>query len=336
MSQKVVRSFILKKHLLIIIFLLSSLLFSIKNDNTVLIIGSYHPELAWVDQCEEGIESSIDSNIQVVKFYMDTKRIPESSFNQKVIEALRLIEEVKPDLIMLGDDNALKLIGPELAGKEIPVVFFGINTNPRHYFENLVLPSNFTGVLEHFVVIPWIGHLKKIMPDAEKALVMFDHSSTTEAIIHTSFYDSNVINIAGLEIEYNILPDWNNWKQCVQNCSEFDMIILPTFHAVKDKDKAIDYNEVIRWTSRNTKIPLFTFQDYAVRDDGCTGAFVLHGVSHGKVAGEMVQMILIDKKPPGKIVPVPDTSGKFFFNKKQLKRFSIALPEYIKNDAIFK
>jgi hypothetical protein len=128
----------------------------------VLIIESYHPALAWTAQCEEGIRQALGGGFDVRSFFMDTKRIPESEFALSAGRAFEAIQRIEPDLVMLGDDNALSMLGPRVAQMDIPIVYFGINNNPRNYFTQL--PRNMAGVLERTPVTPWLRHLAEIMP----------------------------------------------------------------------------------------------------------------------------------------------------------------------------
>ena len=302
----------------------------------IVIIHSYHSELNWVNQCEKGIMSVIGDKHNVSSFYMDTKRIKKNRFRAKADSIWKNTIAISPDLIMIGDDIALKLLGERLSEIEIPVVFFGINNNPRNYFENYKIPSNITGVLESLPIFPWIRYLKKILPDAENALVLMDSSPTTEAIINTSFRDENEISFEKVTVEYQIAEDWNNWKGIIDSSEKYDFILLPTFHNVKDGDLHIEHEKLLKWTSANSKKPVFTHQDYAVGDGYTVGAYVVFGETHGARAGLIALSILEDKKRPSELSPVLDNEGKFFFNEKQLRRFNISLPEGILQRSIFK
>ena len=105
--------------------------------------------------------------------------------------AFELYSEINPVLVMIGDDNALRLLGPKLSKTRTPVVFFGINNNPRYYFDNNQLPKNMKGVLERTPIGPWLRYLHKIIPDAKKALILMDASPTSEAIAGVFFQGRN-------------------------------------------------------------------------------------------------------------------------------------------------
>jgi ABC-type uncharacterized transport system substrate-binding protein len=261
----------------------------------VLIIESYHPVLAWTDQCEQGIADVLGKEFSISSFYMDTKRIKEDEFQDRAEKAWKIFKERKPDLVMIGDDNALMLLGTKLAETKTPVVYFGINDNPRRYFKEV--PENITGVLERTPVIPWARHIKQIIPWAEKALVLMDDSLTSEAIRDIVFSDKKKMTLSGITLEYQFAGKIDEWERIVKNAKKYDFILMPTFHAVKDrKGKAVSVEDVVAWTSANSPVPVFSNQDYTVGDNGVIGAFVIFGKHHGKLAGEMALEILKNKK----------------------------------------
>lgn len=327
----------MKKQLLIlgILGLLIVSTDAIAKQSKILIVASYHPSLGWTDQCEKGIRSVIGDKYQIHTFYMDTKRLPQSEFQTRTDAAWNIFKDVKPDLVMIGDDNGLKFLGPKYAKTKTPVVYFGINNNPRNYFDKL--PDNITGVLERLPIIPLIRHLKKIMPDSKKALLLVDKSPTANAIINMTFQKNQSIRAAGINTEYKIASNWNDWNNIVKNSKKYDMIILTSFHTLKDESGThISIEDAVEWTSSNSPVPVFSNHEYAVGPKGAVGSFSIYGEAHGKLAGEIALEILKGKVIPKNIKPKTDREGKFYFSKNQLQRFNLKLPEEIKKQTIFK
>jgi len=299
-----------------------------EKSHLVLIIESYHPSLDWTRLCEEGIRQTLGENYRLKTFYMDTKRIPENEFGKRAQEAWDVYEQIQPDLVMLGDDNALRLLGQHLAATRTPVVFFGINNNPRNYFHDM--PPNITGLLERTPLIPWLRYLHEVMPRAQRALVLMDSSISTASIINVTFQDRAAISVSGMLVEYRIVTDWAQWKNIVRNPEGNDLIVSPTFHAVKDeKGVNVPIPELIQWTSANSPVPIFTNQDYTVYDEGAAGAYTLDALSHGRQAAEMVLAILDEGRQASTLKINTDKNGTYVFNKQQLERFGISLPEHI-------
>jgi len=298
----------------------------------ILIIESYHPVLEWTSLCEQGIRETLGKQYDIHTFYMDTKRIPETEFGSRADAAWDTYQKLQPELVMLGDDNALRLLGRRFAQSKTPVVFFGINNNPRNYFDTL--PPNITGVLERTPLIPWLRYLRDIFPQARKALILMDSSMTSDSIINVTFQKRTEISISGMLVEYRIIPGWNEWMTAVTRQKGFDMIIMPTFHNVRmENGDSVDIHTLIEWTSANSSVPVFTNQDYTVSSRGAAGAYTLNAKAHGAQAAEMVSAILGEGVAPSTMIFQKDNEGLFIFNQQQLKRFGISLPPQIMEKA---
>lgn len=134
-----------KKIAMIIGVLLSFNLFA-KQGKSILLIDSYHKEYEWCKSYRIGLYQGLkDTEVNFTHFEMDTKRLPSSMYQKKAAFAFETYKRVKPDLVILGDDNALKYVGKMLLNTITPVVFLGINNNPRAY---IPMGQNITGVLE--------------------------------------------------------------------------------------------------------------------------------------------------------------------------------------------
>ena len=126
-----------------------------KPSEKVLLIFSYHPDYVWVIEETRGAEGVLrDKGVQIEKFYLDTKRKTTPEWKKKVSEdAVRKIEQFKPDLVIVFDDNACELVAKKYIGKSLPFVFCGMNGEPQAYgfpAENII------GVIER-------EHLKQTM-----------------------------------------------------------------------------------------------------------------------------------------------------------------------------
>jgi ABC-type uncharacterized transport system substrate-binding protein len=300
----------------------------------ILVIHSYEQELAWTKQCNRGITSVLGDEYSLEYVYLDTKSIPQTLFQGKVDMAMDAFHRFKPDLVMLGDDNALRLLGPQIADTGIPVVYFGINNNPRKYFTTL--PGNVTGVMERIPLFPWVRYLLEIVPNAKKVLVLADDSATAEAIIGSTFAGRREIVLGDCTVEYTSTASWPRWQRAVLESAPYGFIIMPIYHALKDDSGAhIPYDKVVTWTSANSPIPVFSNQDYAVADDGVVGSYVLFGEEHGRIVGRMTRDILAGKdiatlRAPG------EQQGVFYFNRRQLKRHGLTLPPGILEKTVFR
>ncbi|WP_020406793.1 ABC transporter substrate-binding protein [Hahella ganghwensis] len=302
----------------------------------VLLVSSYHQEFPWTYQCEVGIRESVSAIANVETFYMDTKRLPDNEFQTRADLAWKKIEESNADLILLGDDNALRFLGPRLARKDTPVVFLGINHNPRVYFSDGLLPPNMTGVLERTPIFGTIRFISKIMPEAKRVLVITGDSQTSRAELKNTLLDQKTLATTGIVADVKVASNWADWLRTLHSAHEtYDAIIPIAYFNIKDEHgKYLSAEEAITGMSETSQIPIFANQDYTVSDAGAMGALVIHGQTHGKRAGAIALKILEGTSPLA-IAPEIDQSGVFYFNRKQLQRFDISLPEQIEKKVIF-
>lgn len=301
----------------------------------VLIISSYHPSYEWAFECEKGIQKELDGLTELEYYHMDTKRIPEKEFATRADSAWTMYLNEHPDLVMIGDDNALRLVGPRLGSTQTPVVYYGINDNPRVYFDKM--PANMTGIMERTPILPFLRYIRSIIPTTRSALVLMDQSQTSNSYVDIVFNNQKDIDAAGIHVTYKIAEDWDMWKQSVLTvAASYDILVASSYHAVKRKDGShVNLHKVIEWTSANSPLPVFTNQEYSVYDTGAVGAFVTDGESHGSQAAAIALKIIKEGKRPADIPPETDRSETLYFNLKQLQRFKLTLPEDIKQIARF-
>ncbi|WP_150117681.1 ABC transporter substrate-binding protein [Microvirga vignae] len=114
----------------------------------VLHIDSYHAGNEWNDRIVAALRETLTGkDIELRVFHMDTKRRPsDSDIRASALEAKRIIDEFKPDVITTSDDPAAQhLVQPYMRDSSIPVVFCGLNWDASTYG----LPfRNTTGMVE--------------------------------------------------------------------------------------------------------------------------------------------------------------------------------------------
>lgn len=300
----------------------------------ILVIHSYHHEMHWVKQYTQGLRSVLGNEYVMENIYLDSKRTEEIAYEAKSKEILQRLHSINPSLVILCDDNALRLLGDPISKTGTNVVYLGINNNPRNYFTKI--PPNVTGVIERVPLFPWARHIKEIIPQAQKMLVLMDDSTTSKGVVNVSFRGRKDITFSNTHVTYAHAHNWQEWQHAIQDGGAFDLIIMPVYHSLLDSDgRHIEVDEVINWSSRNSPVPIFATQDYAVSDTGAVGAYVIPGIAHGRRAGIIAKDILEGKN----IYDLPihdDFQGEFYFNKKQLERFGLTLPSAILTQTKFK
>lgn len=222
----------------------------------IVYINSYHHGHPSSDEIMEGFMQHIPSDsFEVYSWYMDTKRNPSKPFIQK--EASLLLDSIlniKPDLLVVSDDNAVKyIIQPNLQKLSMPIIFCGVNWTDKDYN----LPSNqVTGIIEILPVANAVQVLKSYYPLAKKLLVLNENTTTSrkeEQILDTLFQGF------GLSATFKLVDNFQEWKTEFGNGNtEFDIIYISTHAAIKGWNK----NEAKEFISTNIKVPVFTCEDF--------------------------------------------------------------------------
>jgi ABC-type uncharacterized transport system substrate-binding protein len=301
---------------------------------TILVIESYHAEFPWDAGYKEALQATLGKTYQLEFFQMDTKRLPKAQHAAMADKAWRRFLALRPALVVLGDDAALKFLAQRLGTTSVPVVYLGINNNPRKYFDAAVV-KNITGVLERPALKRNIVFVRDILPKAKRALVLFDTDATSQVVLNETFDGKHRQWINGVSVELKLVDRWEQWRTEVLDARKnYDVIFIGLYQALHDANgKSVNTSdEVLRWTSDNAPVPVFCFWDFSVGADKAIGGLVLHGKEQGRAAADMALKILSGTAPET-IYPVTADRGRFLFSKKQLRRFHITLPAQIAAEA---
>lgn len=102
----------------------------------VLWVESYHEGFVWTDGVARGVEKVLaGSGVELRVVHMDTKRhATEFHAEDAALEALRIVREFDPHVVMASEDNAQRyFVIPYLKGGDVPVVASGINWDATEY-----------------------------------------------------------------------------------------------------------------------------------------------------------------------------------------------------------
>ena len=323
----------MKQQLLILTLLVLTFSFGAKN---VLVIESYNAAYEWDADYLSGLKSTLGTAYNVTNFEMDTKRIPPSEFQNMADKAWKLVETSKPDYIVIGDDNALKYLAPKITNNTPPVIFLGINGSLNNY--GVVGKKNVTGILERPLFQSSIMGMTSILPNLKgKALILFDDGTTSKEAVNSIFNNNRTLQIAGLTVSYKQIGNIDTWKETINNADKagYDFIIIGLYQTIKDSNnKHVNADDVLAWTSINSKVPLFGFWLFSVGKGKTIGGLVLEGVSQGNDVAEMIKKIDAGMSPAD-IRPLAGKKGHLLFSKSELSRWKFSLPENMAKSAIY-
>jgi ABC-type uncharacterized transport system substrate-binding protein len=250
----------------------------------ILYVNSYHPGYPSSDEITEGIKAAVShKNVDLEIVYMDTKKNQEEAFiREKAREIFNIIDESKPDVLIVSDDNAVAwLVVPYLASYPVPVVFCGVNWTAEPYG----LPAgHITGMLEILPVEEGIIILKAQGLSIASMTILSENSpSEKKNITHIS----RILENAGIEVNYLLASDFNEWKNhFLEANGQADAIYMPTNGAIRDWDHA----EAIRFIRESARVPLMTCDEFMM-------PYVMIGVTkvqyeQGEWAGKTALRIL--------------------------------------------
>ncbi|USD66480.1 hypothetical protein [Vibrio sp. SCSIO 43136] len=310
------------------------LITSFAEAKTVSFIHSYHQEYLWVKEYRQGFFDYLAEGITVDEFEMDTKR--RHSLEDLKVAQLSAIEYLKnssSDLVILSDDNALNYLGRYVQANNIPLLFSGINANPRDYVDVNSLTS---GVLERPLLRRSVSLIRKFAPSLKKVKVLMDDSPSSQAILSTSFGGRASQKIAGVVIDGVMLPSFEAWKSEVNTASTegYDAILLLVYSRLDGEDGsgAVPVKDVDTWTSKHAGLPVFGTWEFSVGKGRTIGGFCLSGYEQGKALALQANRYFSSGKMPTIVTP---EKGKFVFSRTELERWQIELPASIQNIAVY-
>lgn len=293
---------------------------------SVMIINSYHADYPWVLNHNTALCNNLPADVDVSVHYLDVKRLPVEVALERAKRLKQVAAKTRPDVVVLTDDFALRELGPFMASEGLPVVFLGINNNPRYYLGDML---NATGVLERPLLKRSIVYIKDLLGGKlNTILVLFDDSVTSRATLDFVFRGKTTNTFAKTVSDLELIKTFEQWKKVVLAAGKYDALITGLYHTlVDDKGNHVSAESVIRWTSANSPVPVFAFWDFSVGKGKALGGFVLAGYPQGWEAAELVKKVLAGT-PAESLQPRMTTTGRFLFSWHELERWGIELPEY--------
>lgn len=365
MMSKIIISFffpviqICSASLYTVIFLLGSVLVShpVVADNhaekyKIMIVSSYHREYLWSQSTHNGVMAAmlkygyLDNKQQINKFteqdkiessrvilrktWMDSKRF--SDIDGIANATLRIMDELaefKPDLVMLGDDNATNYIGNQLLNTVTPVVFWGVNGLPIKYdmIDSMDRPGhNITGVWQAGYHQEGLELLKKLLPETKTFAILACNSVTAR---------SNIKQIHALQkrgklplklvetVSTNHFEEFKKQAKLLE--SKVDAFFVLNHDTLKDeKGEHLDMLEVGRWYLENIRKPEVSHEDQFVRE-GMLLTANDSGYNQGYAAFEMAYDILEQGLSPGLMRTKTPLRGPFMVNRDRARKLGITI-----------
>lgn len=316
----------------------------------IFVVSSYHREYLWSQETNKGLcaalvelkyltqkqadeytrKDYVEGDKAVVKkTWMDTKR--KSSQADIAKTTARILPEIsafKPDIILLGDDNAANYIGSQYIDTPTPVVFWGINGTPLKYnlLNSVEKPGhNVTGIYQSGYMKEAIFYLQKLVPDAKTIAILADDSETGRARakeLRNLAADGKLAMQIVETVVTNSLSEWKTKALALKD--KVDAFYIANHNTIKDdQGRAVDQLEIGAWYLRNIKKP-----DCADEKQFTTEGILLvvddSGFKQGYEAIKTAHEILAGKKP-GDIPARAPERGAIIANRERAKMLGIGL-----------
>ncbi|MBE9030977.1 response regulator [filamentous cyanobacterium LEGE 11480] len=290
----------------------------------VLVIHSYHAELAWTSQSKRGIDQGFqesDLEIQIFHEFLDLKRYPSAEHKTLFWQILRQkYAKADIDLVMVGDDPGLNLVLEKRATflPDIPIVFFGINqVRPA-----LLKGENITGVFETHSALETI--LEAVQHTQSDGVIFISDSSATGIAASNAvaaLRDSpgapnqiiHLVDLVSTDIAQVIGQYPSSWPV-------YPVGQLREKHA---KGPLIDIATETALLTQAVPNPVYT-TSLDKLGKGVVGGKMLSGSFHTRKAVELAEAILLGT-PVSAIEPVVKSQSKWLFDARRLKKHRIAI-----------
>jgi ABC-type uncharacterized transport system substrate-binding protein len=300
----------------------------------IMILHSYSPEYVWTRDVNEGINRIAQNwgRYSVQWHYMDTKKYRDQRwYEQASLIAKRAIDNASPDVLIIVDDLAQKLVGKYyIDHPNIQIVFAGVNGSIEQYGYHKA--NNVTGIFER----KQLNAIKETLLTLEqgrdeplehpRVLYLID-SSTSLAKGRPYFekFDWSPLTFEGVDV----MDNFEEWKEDVLYADHFtDYLLVANYRKLKTSEtnhKVPSPETVMTWTEENSPVPVIGVNLFNTEE----GAMMSIGVSpyeQGEIAAKMAERI-IEEKISADDIPIQDNKHYVVaLNDDALKKRGIIMP----------
>jgi len=320
----------------------------------IFVVSSYHREYAWSQETNKGFcdamvkfgyfdnkaqaeeytkNDGVETSTSIIKkMWMDTKR--NKTKREKVEATARIVREIndlKPDLLFLGDDDAAEYIGNQFLDTKILIIFWGVNNTPVKYglVDSADRPGhNVTGIYQPGYYQESLELLKKLVPAVKTFAVLTDDTTAGRSHYKAIEYLAKQGALPLTLKETVITGDYALFKaRALELQNTVDAFFVAQYSSLRDKDGAyVKAQEVIQWYVTNIHIPETAEQGQFVRQGLLCGADD-SGYNQGFEAVSMAQDILVKGANPAMYPPRAPRRGALMANTDRARALGITLSE---------
>jgi ABC-type uncharacterized transport system substrate-binding protein len=237
--------------------------------------------------------------------------------------AREAVEQFRPDLIYLSDDDAVAEVAVPYAGSRVPIVFSGVNrTLLEHGIEGA---PNITGVLEREHVAESLRLLRAVVPGVRRLAVVSDPSVYWDAAIERVRRQMNALPSVLLQ-RVERPHDYATFQRVVSALpTQVDAWIgLGVFALPQADGSAVRYPELAQWVVQHTRLPDLSFWIDRVHH-GTLLSVTVSEHEQGLAAGRLASAILRDGLSPSSLPVRPTSHGRPAISLARARQLGIAV-----------
>jgi len=276
-------------------------------------------------------QDAVDSSRAVIrKEWMNSKRKDSrADLANATTRIMGAFAAFKPDLVLLGDDNAARYIGAQLLDTAIPVVFWGINGLPLKYglVESMDAPGrNITGVWQSGYHKESLDLLKRLVPKAKTFAILACDSESSRPNVKLIEQLAQRGELPMQLVDRVLTNSLDEFKaRALELSKRVDAFVVLNHDTLRDaKGNHVDMLEVGRWYLTNIKIPEASHEDQFVLE-GMLLTANDSGFNQGHLAFEMAFNILDRGLHPARMAVRTPERGPYLVNRNRAKALGIKL-----------
>lgn len=291
----------------------------------ILHVMSYRSDWQWNQEQLRGfVEGLASPGMQLKVVELDAKRADAAALHAAAQRASDLLRQWKPDLVYTTDDVAQAVFTVRHLNTATPIVYSGVNQDPRdHGFDRA---RNVTGVLEREHFKGTLALLRQLKPMARVRLaVVLDDGPTWLGVCSRNRQD--LASMPEVQVLHWLQPrTFDEYKaRMLALQDQVDAVaLLGIFRFAKPDGSHADYEEVLRWTAEHSRLPDLAFWDTRV-EQGTLCAVAVDGIEQGRLAGRMARRILLDKVAPSSIKPEATAKGRPMVSLARARQLGLAV-----------
>jgi ABC-type uncharacterized transport system substrate-binding protein len=318
----------------------------------IFVVSSYHREYLWSQDTNRGLcaallelgyldnegqvqqytrDDRIESSRAIIrKAWMDTKHHPgRDDIARATTEVMHAIEEFRPTVVLLGDDNAANYVGSNLIDTDTPVVFWGINGLPLKYglLDSMDRPGhNVTGIYQKGYLAECVHYLQRLVPTARTFAILSDDSETGRSKakeLQSLAQEGKLDLVLTATVVTNSFSVWKTEALRLQD--QVDAFFVLNHNTIQDdQGRVLDQLEVGAWYLQNIRKPDCAHEKQFAQE-GLLLTVDDSGFKQAYEAMTMADEILRGEHAPGEIPARAPDRGPIIVNRERARMLGLNL-----------